>query len=192
MFDFLHGQTGVAPNGIELHPVLDITFLTTTQVVRNPGFESGATTSPWTLSPGVINSSAAEPPHTGSWDAWMDGLGTTHTDTALQEVTIPAGASIATLTFWLHIDTAETTTSTAFDTLRVQIRNSSGTVLSTLATYSNLNKASGYQQKSFNLTSFKGQTIQIFFTASEDVSLQTSFVLDDVNLNVGQVCPSCI
>ncbi len=24
MFDFLHGQTGVAPNGIELHPVLDI------------------------------------------------------------------------------------------------------------------------------------------------------------------------
>jgi hypothetical protein len=26
MFDFLHGQTGVAPNGIELHPVLDILF----------------------------------------------------------------------------------------------------------------------------------------------------------------------
>jgi len=25
-FDFLHGQTGVAPNGIELHPILDITF----------------------------------------------------------------------------------------------------------------------------------------------------------------------
>lgn len=25
-FDFLHGQTGVAPNGIELHPVLDINF----------------------------------------------------------------------------------------------------------------------------------------------------------------------
>ena len=25
-FDFIHGQTGVAPNGIELHPVLDITF----------------------------------------------------------------------------------------------------------------------------------------------------------------------
>lgn len=25
-FDFLHGQTGVAPNGIELHPVIDIQF----------------------------------------------------------------------------------------------------------------------------------------------------------------------
>jgi hypothetical protein len=26
-FDFLHGQTGVSPNGIELHPVLDFTCL---------------------------------------------------------------------------------------------------------------------------------------------------------------------
>jgi hypothetical protein len=26
MFDFLHGQTGVAPNGIELHPILKIDF----------------------------------------------------------------------------------------------------------------------------------------------------------------------
>lgn len=25
-WDFIHGQTGVAPNGIELHPILDITF----------------------------------------------------------------------------------------------------------------------------------------------------------------------
>jgi hypothetical protein len=25
-FDFLHGQTGVAPNGIELHPLLDVVF----------------------------------------------------------------------------------------------------------------------------------------------------------------------
>src|SRR5947199_1285206 len=31
MFDFLHGQTGVAPNGIEIHPVLDIIFNPGTQ-----------------------------------------------------------------------------------------------------------------------------------------------------------------
>jgi hypothetical protein len=29
-FDFIHGQTGVAPNGIELHPILDIKFLAST------------------------------------------------------------------------------------------------------------------------------------------------------------------
>src|SRR4029079_14666550 len=28
-FDFLHGQTGVAPNGIELHPVLEFACLAT-------------------------------------------------------------------------------------------------------------------------------------------------------------------
>lgn len=25
-FDYVHGQRGVAPNGIELHPVLDVEF----------------------------------------------------------------------------------------------------------------------------------------------------------------------
>jgi hypothetical protein len=159
----------------------------TTQILGNPGFENGsASTAPWTLTAGVINNSSSEPPHAGSWDAWMDGYGTTHTDTALQQVAIPAGATAATLSFFLHIDTAETTTTTAFDTLTVQVRNSSGTVLSTLATYSNLNKATGYQQKTFNLLSFKGQTIQIFFKGVEDSTLQTSFVLDDVTLNVTQ------
>jgi hypothetical protein len=160
---------------------------TTTQIIGNPGFENGSTnTAPWTLTSGVINNSTSEPPHSGSWDAWLDGYGTTHTDTVLQQVTIPAAATAATLTFFLHIDTAETSTTTAFDTLTVQVRNSSGTVLSTLATYSNLNHATGYSQKSFNLLSFKGQTIQIFFKGVEDSTLQTSFVVDDVNLNVTQ------
>jgi hypothetical protein len=193
MFDFLHGQTGVAPNGVELHPVLDIIFNPsgggggTTQILGNPGFENGSSNaSPWTVTSGVINNSSSEPPHAGSWDAWLDGYGASHTDTALQQVAIPSAATAATLTFWLHIDTAETSTSTAFDTLTLQIRNSSGTVLSTPATYSNLNAAAGYQQKTFDLTSFKGQTIQIFFRGVEDSTLQTSFVLDDVNLNVTQ------
>ena len=34
MFDFLHGQTGVAQNGIEIHPVLDIVF--------NPNVQTGS------------------------------------------------------------------------------------------------------------------------------------------------------
>jgi hypothetical protein len=166
---------------------LTITGGTTTQIIGNPGFENGSTSpAPWSVTSGVVNNSTSEPPHAGSWDAWLDGYGTTHTDTALQQVTIPSTATAATLTFFLHIDTAETSTTTAFDTLTVQVRNSSGTVLSTLATFSNLNHATGYSQKSFNLLSFKGQTIQIFFKGVEDSELQTSFVLDDVNLNVTQ------
>jgi len=156
----------------------------TTQLIGNPGFENGTSTAPWTLTAGVINNSASEPPHSGSWDAWMDGYGTTHTDSSQQTVSIPAGKTSATLTFWLHIDTAETTTTTAFDTLKVQVLNTSGTVLATLGTFSNLNHATGYQQHSFSMNSFIGQTVVIKFTGTEDTSLQTSFVLDDVNLNV--------
>jgi len=102
----------------------------------------------------------------------------------VQTVAIPSGKTSATLTFWLHIDTAETTTTTAYDTLKVQIRNSSGTVLATLATYSNLNHNTGYTQKSFSLNSYIGQTIQVYLVGAEDSTLQTSFVVDDFALNV--------
>ena len=34
MFDFIHGQTGVAPNGIEIHPVLDINFTSPTPAIQ--------------------------------------------------------------------------------------------------------------------------------------------------------------
>jgi hypothetical protein len=154
-----------------------------TNLIVNGGFETGSA-SPWTLTAGVLNNSTAEPAHTGSWDAWLDGYGTTHTDTASQTVAITAGKTSATLVFWLHIDTAETTTTTAFDTLRVQVLNTGGTVLATLGTFSNLNHATGYQQHSFSLNSFIGQTVVIKFTGTEDTSLQTSFVLDDIALNV--------
>jgi hypothetical protein len=53
-----------------------------------------------------------------------------------------------------------------------------------LATYSNLNANSSYTQKSFNLTSYKGQTVTVKFTGVEDSSLQTSFVIDDTALSV--------
>ena len=102
----------------------------------------------------------------------------------MQQISIPANATQATLSFWLHIDTTETTTATAYDTLRVQIRNSSGTVLTTLATYSNLSAKAGYAQASFDLGSFKGQAIQVYLVGVEDPSLKTSFVVDDFALSV--------
>jgi hypothetical protein len=42
MFDFLHGQTGVAPNGIELHPVLDIAFTSARPLRLAPSVEPPA------------------------------------------------------------------------------------------------------------------------------------------------------
>jgi serine protease len=159
------------------------TGCTAAQLFGNPGFETGSA-APWTATSGVIDNSSSEPPHSGSWKAWLDGYGTTHTDTLAQKVAIPAGCTSATASFWLHIDTAETTTSTQYDKLQVQVLNSSGTVVGTLATFSNLNHATGYQSHSYSLTPYIGQTISLKFTGTEDVSLQTSFVVDDTALNV--------
>ncbi|MET7287173.1 M4 family metallopeptidase [Streptomyces sp. NPDC005573] len=143
------------------------------QLLANPGFESGATG--WTATSGVITTDSGEAAHGGSYKAWLDGYGTTHTDTLSQSVTIPAGCR-ASLTFYLHIDTSETTASTQYDKLTVTAGSTS------LATYSNLNAASGYSQKTFDLSSFAGQTVTLKFNGVEDSSLQTSFVVDDTAL----------
>ncbi|MFG1881642.1 M28 family peptidase [Micromonospora sp. NPDC049102] len=144
------------------------------QVIGNGGFESGTT--PWTASSGVITNSGSQPARTGSYKAWLDGYGSSHTDTLSQSVTVPAGCSSYTLSFWLHVDTAETTGSTAYDKLTVQVGST------TLATYSNLNAASGYAQRTFSVAGFAGQTVTLKFAGTEDSSLQTSFVIDDVTL----------
>jgi hypothetical protein len=145
---------------------------TTTQLLGNTGFESGNTV--WTATSGVITNSSSEAAHAGSYKAWLDGYGTTHTDTLSQTVTIPSGCSGATLAFYLHVDTGETTTTTAYDNLTVTAGGS------TLATYSNLNAASGYVLKTLTVSGSGSKTLT--FTGVEGTQIQTSFVLDDVTL----------
>ncbi|RKE17170.1 M1 family aminopeptidase [Streptomyces sp. TLI_171] len=148
---------------------------TPAQVVANGGFESG--TSPWTSSSGVITSGGGQSAHGGTSFAWLNGYGSAHTDTLSQSVTLPAGCA-ATLSFWLHVDTAETSTTTAYDKLTAKIGST------TLATYSNRDAATGYLKKTFDVSAFAGQTVTLAFSGVEDASLQTSFVLDDVALDV--------
>jgi len=155
---------------------------TPAQLLGNPGFETG-TAAPWTASTGVVSNHAQEPPHSGTWDAWLDGYGTTHTDTLSQTVTLPTGCTNYNFSFWLHVDTAETSATTVFDTLKVQVLNSSGTVLATLHTYSNLDHLTGYAQHSFSLSAYAGQKITLKFTGAEDFEFQTSFVIDDTAIN---------
>jgi xanthomonalisin len=156
-----------------------------TELLLNGGFESGSTS--WTLTSGVLcttSTCSGETSHAGTYFAWLDGYGSTHTDSATQSVAITAGKTSATLTFYLHIDTSETSTTAANDKLSVQVLNSAGTVLATLATYSNLNAASGYALKTLSLTPYIGQTVKIKFNGVENSSKATSFVIDDVSVKV--------
>ncbi|TIC80756.1 S8 family peptidase [Nocardioides sp. GY 10127] len=149
-------------------------------LLLNPGFEQGATS--WSASSGVITTDSGAPAYAGSWKAWLDGYGSSHTDTLSQTVTLPAG-SAASLSFQLLVSTSETTTSRAYDTLTVKV--TSGGSTSTLATYSNLNAASGYVKRTLSLSAWTGRTVTLTFTGVEDSSLATSFVLDDTSLTVG-------
>jgi len=153
---------------------------TSIQLIANGGFESGA--SSWTASSGVISTGGSEASRTGSYKAWLNGYGSAHTDTLYQQVTVPAAATSASLSFWLKVSSAETTTTQAYDTLKLQIQNSSGTVLATLATYSNLNKGTTYVNKTFDLSSYKGQTIRVYFVGIEGSVTATSFLIDDISL----------
>jgi hypothetical protein len=140
------------------------------QKLANPGFESGTTS--WS---GNATIGSAETPHAGARAAAFDGTGATTTNTESQTVSIPAGCS-ASLSFWLHVDTDETTTSSKYDTFSVAVGSS------TVATYSNLDAASGYQQHSVDLSAYAGQSVTIKFTGAEDYEKQTTFVLDDTAL----------
>ncbi|WP_425834105.1 M4 family metallopeptidase [Kribbella sp. DT2] len=150
-------------------------------LVKNPGFESGATN--WTGTTGVITNSASKPAHGGSYKAWLQGNGRSSTENIGQSVAIPASATAASLAFWVRIDTAETTGSTVYDTVKVQVVD--GSTTTTVGTLSNLNKSTAYVQKTFNVAQYKGKTVTVKFVGQEDSSLQTSFVIDDVSLIAG-------
>jgi Zn-dependent metalloprotease len=150
-----------------------------TELVTNGGFETGVTG--WRGSTAKIGSFNGQTAFEGTRYAWLGHNGRRTTETLTQGVTIPSSATSASLSFALHIDTAEKT-STVYDKLTVTVKNSSGAVLATLATYSNADAAAGYQQRTFNLLAYKGQAITLSFAMTEDRSLQTSFVLDKVSL----------
>jgi Zn-dependent metalloprotease len=150
--------------------------------VVNGGFEAG--TAGWYTSTGVVGTWAgsSQKPYEGSWFAYLGGNGRTTTETLSQVVQIPINASSAVLSFALHVDTSEYTMIVPYDTLTVTLRNPAGYVLATLGRYSNLDAANGYQVRRFDLSAYRGQSITLTFTMSEDFSLQTSFAVDKVSL----------
>ncbi|HEY2831632.1 MAG TPA: S53 family peptidase [Sporichthyaceae bacterium] len=149
----------------------------TGQQLTNTGFESGSTS--WTATSGVIGkNTGTSAPHSGVYDAWLDGYGRSHTDTLAQTANIPSGCTTVTVSFWTKISTQETTSS-AVDKLVVALGST------TLGTLSNLNKSSGWVQYTFTTTVPAGTTsAALKFTGTENSSRYTSFLVDDTSLTV--------
>jgi hypothetical protein len=150
----------------------------------NPSFESGAVN--WvqvTPSSTIITNSTAARARTGSWYAWF-GAANNLAEYIYQDVTIPANATQANVEFWYQISTNETSSSTCYDRLVVEIRRpSDNALLATLTTLCNYHRTTIWTRSGpFSVLDFKGQTIRLRFYCTTDSSLATSFFVDDVAL----------
>ncbi|MDU0460266.1 MAG: M4 family metallopeptidase [Geobacteraceae bacterium] len=167
-----------------------ITIATTSNILQNGNFESGHNI--WTeyCSDGSLNSIIAS--NAGSGNNGSSGYAAFGgfnglTEYIYQDVTIPADASAATLSFYYYITTTESSTTTAmYDNLYLEILNpTTSATLATLTSLSNVDHNSAWTKSSdYNLLSYKGSTVRIRFRSTMDSTLPTTFNIDDVVLNV--------
>ena len=75
-------------------------------------------------------------------------------------------------------------TKKADDTLTVEVRDASGALLGTVATFSNLDANATYTQMRFDVSRYRGKPIRISFNGIQDNGPPTWFLLDDVALNI--------
>ena len=173
--------TGATNTPVNVPVTLTVNGAGGTELIVNGGFEGSA--APWTLTGGAVRSTGGNQ-HSGTGYLILGGVNNA-SQSAFQQITIPSGTSPS-LNFWLNITSAETTTTTQFDRFFVEVRSTSGALLATLATFSNLNKVTATNaytlRGAFNLSSFAGQTVRIQFRGTTDSSLITSFRVDDVSV----------
>jgi hypothetical protein len=141
----------------------------------NPGFEAGNTG--WSASAGVI-SQVGSAAHGGSWNARLGGRGERGTTTVTQAIAIPSGCRTYRLSFWLRIDSAETSRIIRDDTLTVSLGSRM------LRQYSNVDKNGQYVQRVFDVAGQAGRTVTLSFQATEDRGRATTFAVDDVALTL--------
>ena len=157
------------------------------QLLLNPGFESGAASWSYRVSSDINCGGGYQ--RTGSCCAWLGGVvgyPSWPGDWIYQAVTIPPGVQTSTFTFYLKITTADSTT-VPHDYFYADVRDTSGNLIQNLVTLSNADVGTygTYQLLTFDLSQYHGQTIRIYFWATNDATLATSFFVDDTAINDG-------
>ncbi len=143
----------------------------------NGGFEE--LIEPWVLS-GAARRSTGSHPHSGRGYLMLGG-GDSSQGFAYQEVELSHRSSPK-LTLWLNVESSETA-SELKDHLFVEVRDTRGKLLKTLATFSNLDQSTpgSYTLRgAYSLAAFKGRTVRIQFRTKTDSSAITNFRIDDV------------
>ncbi|HVF41241.1 MAG TPA: S8 family serine peptidase, partial [Gemmatimonadaceae bacterium] len=121
-------------------------------------------------------------PRSGKNRATIGGPARTF-DLSSETVTIPAGVRKAELSVYLWIVTKNVKQSAA-DILTIEIRDESGGLLETLATYSNLDANDNYTQRRFDVSRYRGANIRVAFRGVQSPGPPTWFMLDDAAVNI--------
>jgi len=155
--------------------------------VINPGFEQGLNQSVWQAAASddnlIFSVSSSLPayvqPHSGDWLAWLGSLtpGVSATATITQAVALPSGDPVASLSLATFVHPGGA--SPGGDTLTARIYDMTGMLQAELLTLTGGSLADSWETHQFDLSAYRGQTIQIVLEA---VSAGTAFFVDDVNL----------
>ena len=148
-----------------------------TNVIVNPGFESGPG-APWTeYSSGGYEIIDTSRPHAGSYSAYECDYNSC-TEYIQQTITVPANAS---LTFWWYM-TSSDSLSIARDSLKVQVYSTGGTLLGTLRTRTNISTRNTWSLDTISLSAYAGQTVKLRFITTTNFAYKTAFWIDDVSV----------
>jgi len=152
------------------------------QLIQNGGFETG-TLANWTTGGVAAPTISTVQKHSGTYSA-LDGASSggepNGDDFLYQTITIPSTATKATLTFWYWPATTDTIT---YDRQEAQVQNTSGATLAQIIKV--CSNAQAWTQVTYDLTSYKGQTIRIYFNDHQDGFGDLTYMyVDDVSVTV--------
>ena len=148
-------------------------------VITNGGFENATNGAGWKANRPITD--IVGPwgyARSGAKHAYLRGYGTAGTDMMYQTFTVPNGSPK--LIYWLLVDSSDVD-SGVFDTFKVQVKD--GATSTTVgSTSSNQKWDDSYHRQVVDLSRWAGRTVTLKFFATEDSSLHTGFLIDDVSV----------
>jgi kumamolisin len=149
-------------------------------LVRNGSFETQGAN--WTQSgAGSAQLITDLNPRTGDYSADLGDV--TNTDHSIrQQITLPSRPHLS-LTFWWEQWTQESAPGNLADYLSVNLLRTDGSLLKELVSLGADPDRPPWDQLSFSLSAYAGQTLQLQFLAHNDSTNPTEFFVDDVSIS---------
>ena len=131
---------------------------------------------------GLITNKTSYPAQSGTYYAWLAGYNNAY-DYVSQKITIPSNVSDVFLQYYRYIETTEASLTSEYDRMYVYLSDpATGNVLNVFRSYSNLSETGIWYKSIFDLSPYKGKSLNLVFSAINDSLYYTSFLIDNVTV----------